>query len=112
MATKTATKKKSTASRKKAAPVASAKLIHSVEGAKRLGADKQAKRFGILYVIFACATLVLACVSVKLYLVASEIESKYEEIEICTRMGGNCEVRRKVEEPEAVVEEVVTEVAE
>ena len=114
MATKTAAKKKTTTTaRKKAAP-ASTKLIHSVEGAKNLGADKQAKRFGILYLFFACATLILACVSVKLYLVASEIEGKYEEIEICTRVGGNCEIRKKtVEEPEeAAVEEPALESAE
>ena len=105
MATKTAAKKKTTTARKKAAP-ASTKLIHSVESAKNLGADRQARRFGILYLVFACTTLILACVSVKLYLVASEIESKYEAAEI--------EVRKKTaDEPEVVVEEEATsEIAE
>ena len=74
--------------------------------AKNLDSKTQARRFGVLYIVFACTTLALACVSVKLYLLASDIESKYEAIEVCVRTGKSCEIKKNT-----VVEDSEVEIA-
>lgn len=100
MATKTAAKKSTTTTRRKAAPastakssVSSTKIIHSVASAKTLDAKTQQKRFMCLYIFFAVATVVFACISIYLFKSNVDLMNKYEAIEDCVRAGTKCDIK-------------------
>ena len=109
MATKTASKK-TAASRKKttAAKSSSKKLVYSLDEAKNLDLKGQTVRFAALYVVTLIACLVMACICVRLYFVATDIETKYESLETCVREGVGCDVKNNKasgNNTEAIVEE-------
>ncbi len=92
MATKTAKKATST---KRATSSAARKATSSTSklSAKDLLLVKKSERhYVIFYVIFALATLIFAGLTVYLFVRASDLETKYEELTSCLTSDKNCSV--------------------
>ena len=87
---KTTTAKKSTTASKSSARRISAKALYIEKHPERHQATGKYKFF---YILFACTTLFFAALSVELFVFASEVENKYEEVDACVRAHTKCNVR-------------------
>ncbi|MCQ2570685.1 MAG: hypothetical protein MJ154_00315 [Candidatus Saccharibacteria bacterium] len=88
---KTSSAAKSGSTAKKGSSIASkARMIYAEKHPEKHQATGKYKFF---YILFACTTLFFAALSVELFVIASEVESKYETIESCTRAHTKCNVR-------------------
>jgi len=67
--------------------------------AKSLVTEKNPERhqatgkYKFFYILFACTTLFFAALAVELFVFASEVENKYEEVDACIRAHTKCDVR-------------------
>lgn len=87
---KTTTAKKSTTASKSSVRRISAKALYTETHPERHQATGKYKFF---YILFACTTLFFAALSVELFVFASEVENKYEEVDACVRAHTKCNVR-------------------
>ena len=87
---KTTTAKKSTTASKSSVRRISAKALYTEKNPERHQATGKYKFF---YILFACTTLFFAALSVELFVFASEVENKYEEVDACVRAHTKCNVR-------------------
>lgn len=101
MATKKpAAKKTTTAVKAKSAPKRSVGAV-AKGTAKALVKEKYPERhqatgkYKFFYILFACTTLFFAALAVELFVFASEVENKYEEVDACVRAHTKCDVRLK-----------------
>lgn len=89
-AKKTSTAKKASAATKSTSRRVSAKMLYAEKHPERHQATGKYKFF---YILFACTTLFFAALSVELFVFASEVENKYEEVDACVRAHTRCNVR-------------------
>lgn len=87
---KTSTAKKTTAAAKKTKRSISPKVLYTERHPERHQATGKYKFF---YILFACTTLFFAALSVELFVFASEVQNKYEEVDACVRAHTKCNVR-------------------
>lgn len=94
MATKKTAAKKTTA--KKTSAAAAAKKAAKAFYTEKHPENHQATgKYKFFYILFACTTLFFAALTVELFVFASEVENKYEEVDACIRAHTKCDVRLK-----------------
>ena len=94
MATKTATKKKTSTSAKKA--TSAAKKVNLPIGLYKESCPENhimTGKYKFFFVLFGVMMVLFAAMSVWLWMFSSELLVKYQKIETCARNGETCEVR-------------------
>ena len=94
MATKTATKKKTSTSAKKA--TSAAKKVNLPIGLYKEACPENhimTGKYKFFFVLFSVMMVLFAAISVWLWMFSSELLVKYQKIETCARNGETCEVR-------------------
>ncbi len=87
-----AKKTTASASKKSTKRSISPKILYTEKYPERHQATGKYKFF---YILFACTTLFFAALTVELFVFASEVENKYEEVDACIRAHTKCDVKLK-----------------